>query len=325
MMECGRNVKMFVKYHNMRGFLLIDKGKGITSFDVVFKVRKWATQKVVGRGLSATRILRFGHAGTLDPLATGLLIVAVGEATKVLEYLIGFDKEYEVRGCFGAVSDTFDVEGKIEVLDEEKMKKYGKITQKSFEKIILSKFSGEIEQVPPKYSALKIDGKRAMDMARSGKEFEMKSRKVMIYDLKIVKFEWPEVVIKVRCGSGTYIRSLINDMGAEIGCGAYVKELRRISIDKYKVDKALGISRNFDFANKNIEQHLIPLEIMLNHWPKIELTDEEFALLKNGGAIVYKKSELNGVSLAYYKDKIVGILENAKDSGTIKFRKQIFD
>lgn len=305
---------MFVKILNMRGFIMVDKGRGMTSFDVVYKVRKWANEK------------RVGHAGTLDPLATGLLIVAVGEATKVLEYLIGFDKEYVVKGFFGAVSGTFDAEGTIDVLSAEKAKKYDGMTQESFEKMVLPKFLGEIEQVPPKYSALKIDGRRAMDMAREGKEFEMKSRKVMIYDLKVVEFNWPEVVIKVKCGSGTYIRSLINDMGQEIGCGAYVKELRRSEIDRYIVgdDKVIAVSQGFDFANKNIEQYLIPLELMLEHWPKLELTDQEFAVLKNGGQVLYKKNELNGVLMAYYKEKIVGILEKGKDSDSIKFRKQIF-
>ncbi len=297
----------------MRGFLLVDKGKGITSFDVVFKVRKWAQERGVG------------HAGTLDPLATGLLIVAIGEATKVLEYLIGFDKEYEVRGCFGAVTDTYDAEGKIDNLSEEEMEKYKDMTREDFEKIILPKFLGEIDQVPPKYSALKIAGRKAMDMARSGKEFEMKSRKVMIYDLKVLKFEWPEVVMKVKCGSGTYIRSLINDMGEVIGCGAYVKELRRVSVDRYNVADSIEISRDFNFANKNIEQYLIPLEKMLSHWPKIELADDEFRLLKDGGSILYKKSELNGVTLAYCKGKVIGLLEAGSAPGTIKFRKQIFD
>lgn len=304
---------MFVKIPNMRGFIMVDKGMGMTSFDVVYKVRKWANEK------------RVGHSGTLDPLATGLLIVAVGEATKVLEYLIGFDKEYEVKGLFGAVSDTFDAEGKIEILSEDEMKKYKSVTKESFEKNVLPKFLGEIEQVPPKYSALKIDGKRAMDMARKGEEFEMKSRKVMIHELEILKFDWPEVVIRIKCGSGTYIRSLINDMGEELGCGAYVKELRRVSIDRYNVENAIEIRRDFDFVNKNVEQDLVSLEKVLSHWPKIELTDEEFALLKNGGSVLYKKNEHEGIFLAYLKDKIVGVLENGRDLGTIKFRKQIFD
>lgn len=302
---------MFVKYSNMRGFLLIDKGKGLTSFDVVYKVRKWTQEK------------RVGHSGTLDPLATGLLIVAVGEATKLLEYFIGFDKEYEVKAKFGAVSDTYDAEGKIQVLSGEKMKKYAKMTKKSLEKLIFSKFLGKIEQVPPKYSALKIAGKRAMDMARKGEKFEMKAREVVIYDLQVSKFNWPEVVMKVKCGSGTYIRSLVHDIGQEVGCGAYVKELRRINIDDYKVYKALEITRNFDFSNKNIEQYLIPLEMMMKNWPKLELTNEEFSVLKNGG-IVQCITEFESILMAYHQDKIVGILEKSSKSGMIKFRKQIF-
>jgi len=307
---------MFVKHHDMRGFLLVDKGKGLTSFDVVFKIRKWG---------GATQLLRVGHAGTLDPLATGLLIVAVGEATKVLEYLIGFDKEYEVKAHFGAVSDTFDAEGKITYLDVKQVEKF-KMTKKSFEQLILPKFLGVIDQVPPKFSALKIKGRRAMDMARDGEKFEMKSRKVNIYDLIIKKFEWPEVVLRVKCGSGTYIRSLVHDIGQVVGCGAYVKELRRMSIDGFDLSDAMVVDKDFSFVNKNIEQYLIPIEKMFEHWPKIELSDGEYRGLKDGGSILYKKSDHGAIYLAYYKGKIVGLIEKSVQfPGYINFRKQIFD
>ncbi len=324
----------------MRGFLLIDKGIGITSFDVVYKVRKWAQEKT---GLR----LSVGHAGTLDPLATGLLIVAVGEATKLLEYFIGFDKEYEVRAKFGAISDTYDREGKIEVLNEKKMQKYVKFTRKSLEKLISTKFVGAIEQVPPKYSALKINGQRAMDLARKGEDFEMKARKVMIYDLKVGKFAWPEVVMSVKCGSGTYIRSLVHDIGQAVGCGAYVKELRRLSINKYNLDgeNVLEVNRDFNIANKNIEQCLESIEdfVGLNgregvdarcpdvsvvpgdNFQSVSLIDKEYIELRHGRTILSNKFEHGGVMIGLFKGKVVGVLEKSLQPGTIKFRKRIFE
>lgn len=312
-MECGKNATMFVKRLNMRGFLLVDKGKGITSFDVVHKVRKWSGEK------------RVGHAGTLDPLATGLLLVAVGEATKLLEYFVGMDKEYEVRAKFGAVSDTYDAEGKIEVLEEKGMEKYSKFSKKDLEKLIESKFIGEIEQIPPKYSALKINGKRAMDLARKGEKFEMKGRKVMIYDLKVKEFDWPEVVFRVRCGSGTYIRSLVHDIGQEVGCGAYVQELRRVSVDKYSVDGAnvVVIGRDFDCVNKKIEQRLMSLEQVSERFDSIYLTDKQLEELGDGKTIESNKIIQRVPTLASYQGKVIGIIENGLGGSGLKIRKLI--
>ncbi len=243
----------------MQGFLLIDKGEGLTSFDVISRVRRWTGER------------RVGHAGTLDPLATGLLVVAVGKATKLLKNFVGLDKEYEVKARFGAVSDTYDREGRIVVLDEGEFGKFGKILRSDLENLIREKFSGEIDQVPPKYSALKINGKKAADMARKGIDFEMKSRKVKVYSFAITDFKWPrqrrarpEVSFKIHCGSGTYIRSLIHDIGQELGCGAYVTELRRGKVGNFSVNdrKVVMVGRDFDFANKNIEQYMITVEDM---------------------------------------------------------------
>ncbi|MEK7085800.1 MAG: tRNA pseudouridine(55) synthase TruB [Patescibacteria group bacterium] len=236
----------------MQGFLLIDKGEGLTSFDVISRIRRWTGER------------RVGHAGTLDPLATGLLVVAVGKATKLLQHFVGLDKEYETKARFGAVSDTYDREGKIVELNEVEFGKFGKISLTDLENLIHEKFSGEIDQVPPKYSALKINGKKAADLARKGVDFEMKSRKVKIYSFNVVDFKWPEVSFKIHCGSGTYIRSLIHDIGQELGCGAYVTELRRGKVGNFSVndEKVVMVGREFDFTDKNIENYLIPVELM---------------------------------------------------------------
>lgn len=294
----------------MKGFLLADKGKGLTSFDVVHKIRKWSN------------VRRVGHAGTLDPLATGLLVVAIGEATKFLEYLVGCDKEYEVLAKFGVVSETYDAQGPLCAVRAEE---FAKISKKDLEKVINKGFLGEIDQVPPKYSALKVGGKKAADLMRKGLDVEMKSRRVKIYNFKVLNFAWPEVKFKVKCGSGTYIRSLIHDLGQQIGCGAYVLELRRTMIDEYKVDggNVIGVSHGFDFASKNIEQYLISIENFVEKFDSINLTDREFVDLSNGKTVLSNKVVRSVPTVALYKGKVVGIVENALNDSGLKFRKRI--
>ena len=230
----------------MEGFLLIDKPKGWTSFDIVKKIR----------GLSGVR--KVGHSGTLDPLATGLLIVALGKATKLLTGLIGCDKEYEVVACFGAVSDTYDAEGKISVVEGGS---FDDCTEDSIRKIISENFLGEIEQIPPQYSAVKVGGRKAYDIARGGGSVELKPRKIRVDSFDIVDFKLEPlqrqkfllVKFLIKCGSGTYVRSLVHDLGKMLGCGAYVEELRRIKVGKFNVDKAVQIT---DLLSGNIEQCL---------------------------------------------------------------------
>ena len=174
----------------MKGFLLIDKESGVTSFDVVKTVRRILSEKAGAK-------VKVGHSGTLDPLATGLLLIAVGEGTKLLEYIIGFDKEYEVLAKFGEISDSYDADGEIAAGGE------GNFSQKEVEKAIKQNFLGKIQQLPPKYSALKINGKRACDRVRAGEEVEMEPREVRIDSFEVTEFNWPEVRFVVRCGSGT--------------------------------------------------------------------------------------------------------------------------
>ncbi len=209
----------------MEGFLLIDKEKGWTSFDVVKKIRNLIKEKKVG------------HAGTLDPLATGLLLVAVGKATKKLQFFVGCDKEYEVLGYFGYISDTYDADGKIEKKSDKKWKK------KEVEKIIKEKFLGEFLQMPPIYSAIKLKGKKAYELARKGKEVKLDFRKVRVDLFEITDFNWPKVSFKISCGSGTYVRSLINDLGEKLGSGGYVEDLRRTKIGDFCVEEAVRVGK----------------------------------------------------------------------------------
>ncbi len=230
MVSILRRGKTFVCNHsrvqNMDGFILIDKPAGITSFGVVAEVRKLSREK------------RVGHGGTLDPLATGLLILGIGKATKKLGGLLGSNKEYEVLAQFGAVSDTYDMDGRITVSE-----KCDSISSKKIEDAINANFLGEILQKPPAFSAIKVNGRRAYSLARKGIEVELQARKVNIFDFRILHFNWPEVSFLVSCVSGTDIRSLIHDLGQLFGCGAFVKELRRTKIADYKVTDAVTLDK----------------------------------------------------------------------------------
>lgn len=207
------------------GIVLVDKPVGWTSFDVCAKIRGQIRAEYNAKGEKPTkRQLKVGHAGTLDPFATGLLIILLGDATKRADEFLKFDKVYEATIILGQTSTTGDPEGEISVVNN---------TQPSLEQIegVRKQFIGNITQVPPAYSAIKINGQRAYKLARAGKEVEIPKREVVIYSLDLVSYSYPELKIRTHVSSGTYIRTLAEDIGRELGVGAYCKELRRLSID----------------------------------------------------------------------------------------------
>jgi len=301
-MRSLRSVKMFVCNLNMNGFVFIDKPRGLTSFDLVREVRNLSGEKKVG------------HSGTLDPLATGLMLLALGEGTKLLEYLIGHGKEYEVLAHFGHESDTYDAEGKISEVDKDIV-----VSEDAILAIISEKFLGKIKQVPPKYSALKIDGKKAYELAREGKKVEMKERDVDIHEFELLEYNWPRLKFRISCGSGTYIRSLVHDLGIEFKCGAYVEELRRTKIDEFLLKESCEL----DELSKNFEQRVVSLEDVARKFSVFELSDADFDGLKDGRVLLGKKIEQAQPVMAFYKDELVGIL-NEIDGGGIKYKKMIF-
>ena len=206
-------------------FLLIDKPKGMTSHDVVDEVRKVTGQKKVG------------HAGTLDPNATGLLIVAVGrESTKKLGGLLKKDKVYEAQLILGETRDTDDVEGKI----LEKIEVNNPPTTEEVKKVLKS-FIGKQKQAPSIYSAIKVKGKKAYELAREGKKVELEPRDIEIFEIHLLKYEFPTLKINIKVSSGTYIRSLARDVGEKLESGAYLKELRRTQIGFYSVEDAVQL------------------------------------------------------------------------------------
>ncbi len=220
---------------NENGFLLVNKPEGWTSHDVVGYLRR------------VTRIKRIGHAGTLDPFATGLLIVAIGrENTKRLDELFkGLDKTYIATLHLGAVSDTFDKTGVI--TDIRKQITNTNLTYEPSKKQIqniLASFIGEQDQLPPMHSAKKVGGKRLYKLARKGIEVERKPHHITLYTVELIEYAFPLVKIQVRCSTGTYIRTLAHDIGQKLGVGAYCEALERTHIGEYSVDKATPI-KNF--------------------------------------------------------------------------------
>lgn len=203
------------------GFILINKEPGPTSHDIVYKLRK------------ITGIKKIGHAGTLDPFASGLLIVAIDrKATKKIDQFVKLDKKYLADIVLGKTTDTKDRTGKIE-------NKYlgEKISKQKIKQNIL-KLKNQTEQIPPMYSAKKINGKKLYELARKNIEIERRPQTIKIFYIKIKKYKWPKLQLKIHCSSGTYIRTIADDLGQELGCGAYLEELKRISIGKYKNKRA---------------------------------------------------------------------------------------
>ncbi|OMH41272.1 tRNA pseudouridine(55) synthase TruB [Desulfurobacterium indicum] len=226
----------------MDGFLLIDKPSDVTSFEVVRSVRRLFPFKT-----------KVGHTGTLDPLATGLLILSIGKATRFGEYLLKQDKCYLVTGRFGLSSDTYDIDGRVENV------KMNEVSEKKFQSVI-SSFSGEIEQIPPPFSAVRINGKRAYELARRGEKVELRPRMVTIYSMDILSFSYPDFSLKICCSSGTYIRSLVHDIGVACGGDAVVTSLKRVSIGRISVENAVSIDV---LSSDNVGNYIVSIAEIL--------------------------------------------------------------
>lgn len=209
--------------------LLFNKNIGWTSFDLVGRVRNAICRKL------EIKKLKVGHAGTLDPLATGLMILCTGKATKQIESFQAGEKEYVATLKLGATTPSFDMES-----EEDSKSDYFSVTKEMVLQS-LKKFKGEIEQVPPIFSAVKVKGKRAFNYARKGEELKLQPRKIVIREIELLSFENPKVSIRVVCSKGTYIRALARDIGEELSCGAYLTGLHRTRIGDYKIEDAMTV------------------------------------------------------------------------------------
>ncbi|NPA53787.1 MAG: tRNA pseudouridine(55) synthase TruB [Aquificae bacterium] len=240
----------------MDGILLVDKPENITSNKLVQKIKHKIEEKKVG------------HTGTLDYFASGLMVITIGKATRLTEYFQGLDKEYITTGELGKITDTYDREGRV--IEEKECN----ISEKELKQIILS-FIKTYPQMPPPYSSKKIGGKRAYQLAKKGLEVPLKPKEITIYDIQILDISLPFFTIKVHCSSGTYIRSLVKEIGDKAGCGAYTKSLRRTKVGKFSIEDALKLEEILKMSKKEIEEKLIPIEKALYFFPEIIL-DEGF-------------------------------------------------
>ena len=210
--------------------LLIDKPAGMTSFGVVARVRRLLSQRAGGK-------VKVGHTGTLDPFATGLMILLVGKGTKRSNEFLKLDKVYEAEIVLGATSTTGDPEGEI----TQTTNRTDEITKTELEAALVQ-FTGEIQQVPPAFSAIKINGQRAYKLARKGEEVIMPARTVTVYGLELIEYSYPVVRIRTHVSSGTYIRTLAEDIGQTLGVGAYCRELRRTKVGDYSIEQATSLN-----------------------------------------------------------------------------------
>jgi tRNA pseudouridine55 synthase len=249
------------------GVLVIDKPIGMTSHDVVQIVRK------------GTNIRRAGHTGTLDPRASGVLVVLIGPAVRLSEYVSASDKRYQAVVQLGTTTDTYDADGRV--LSNTSVD----ISEKQFNDVLQS-FVGEIEQVPPPYSAVKVKGRHAYDMARSGEEVNLDPRIIKVYNLDLLEWAPPEAVIDVYCSSGTYVRSLANDLGEKLGCGAHLIGLRRTKSGKFTLRDAIPLRKLRDaFENNTWQDLLIPAAEALAEWHTVVLNPEQLDIVKHGRRI----------------------------------------
>jgi tRNA pseudouridine55 synthase len=276
------------------GVLVVDKPVGLTSHDVV---------QIIRRG---TGIRRAGHTGTLDPRASGVLVILIGPAVRLSEYVSASDKRYQATIRLGSSTDTYDAEGRFV---QSNTGSVDDVTEEHFEEI-LSRFIGEIEQVPPPYSAVKVKGKHAYDLAREGEEVELLPRKINVYSLEVLEWAPPEVVIDVFCSSGTYVRSLANDLGRELGTGAYLIGLRRTKSGRFTLRDAVPLRRlQESFDSGQWYKYLIPAAEALADWPMVELNADQVELVRHGHRVSALPGETGWARGVSEQGDLVALLE----------------
>lgn len=274
----------------MDGIVCVDKPKGFTSFDAVAKCR----------GILGER--RMGHTGTLDPMATGVLVLLAGRATGAADYIPDTSKSYTARLRFGAVSDTYDATGKVAETPGAVIPEPGEVA------CALEKFRGEIRQVPPAYCAVWVDGKRAYDIARKGGEVKLSPRAVTVYDISSRHIGGREYELSVECSKGTYIRSLVHDLGQLLGCGAVLTGLVRTSCCGFTLGDCFTIERLQELRGRN-EQHtaLMPVSRLFTGLPRLVLSGEDLRRYVNGA--VWDEPAADGI-YAVYGREFLGLAES---------------
>ena len=299
----------------IHGVININKEKGYTSHDVVAKLRGIVGQK------------KIGHTGTLDPDATGVLPVCLGKATKLCDMLTDKSKTYETIMLLGKTTDTQDISGSVlsessvESIDEDAVKK------------CIGEFVGDYLQVPPMYSALKVNGKKLYELARQGIEVERKARPVVIHEIKILEIALPRVRMEVSCSKGTYIRTLCHDIGLKLGCGACMEELIRTKVSCFEISDSLTLGQVQELKEAGkIEEILVPIDAMFSEYEAVTLKKEFASFAYNGNLFlpkhIHKKLELvDGKNVRVYDEdgRFIAIYAFDKNKRTFQIVKMFFD
>lgn len=271
----------------MDGIIVVNKPKGCTSHDIVYKVKKITNSKV-------------GHTGTLDPMATGVLPLLIGKGTLCSKYLINHDKIYQAKIQLGQKTDTADAEG--EVVEEQEVGNLSEVGIKE----ILKTFVGKQQQVPPMYSAIKVNGKKLYEYARKGQTVEIQPRQIEIYDIKLMELDKKnnQLQFQVSCSKGTYIRSLCEDIAKRLGTVGYMCELNRVQVGDFNISNSVTVEELQENIDE-VDRHLISLERLFENNPSINLNSRKLQLFLNGVQLTVQ--ETDGVYKVYSENKFVGV------------------
>ena len=291
----------------INGVIVIKKEQGFTSHDVVAKMRGICGQK------------KIGHTGTLDPAATGVLPVCLGSGTKLCDLLADHDKEYIAELLLGIVTDTQDITGTV--LEEHPVQ----VTEEDVKRVCAG-FVGDYNQIPPMYSALKVDGKKLYELAREGKVIERKARPVKIFELEILELSLPVIKMRVACSKGTYIRTLCDDIGRVLQCGGTMKSLQRTRVGDFGLEQSVTLSQLQSLKDSgNLKSVVLPVERVFENCPELHVAEENVRLLDNGNAIYPEQTKENiryeegkWVRFCRNDDSFVGIY--AYDSGKKRYQ-----
>ena len=278
----------------INGMLLLDKPAGLSSNQALQQAK---------RLLNAQKA---GHTGSLDPLATGLLPLCFGHATKISTLLLNADKCYEVEVKFGVKTDSGDCTGNVIAMPDTNIT----LPNQAQVEQILPQFRGQIEQIPPMYSALKRNGKTLYKLARQGLEVAREARPVTVYNLSIIGFQNSTVVLRVRCSKGFYIRSLAMDMGEALGCGGHVSALRRVTVGKFTIDQTVTLEQLAALASAQHRQRLLrPIDNVLDHLPQVTLSEKTAHYFCHGQSVSVLKLPKPGLARIYSEHSLLGLGE----------------
>lgn len=277
----------------MNGIINFFKPKGMTSHGAVNFLRK------------KLNIRRIGHTGTLDPTVAGVLPLCIGKATRVSEYLLEADKEYVGELTLGIETESQDMEGKV-------VNKSNKLVSEEEIREVFSRYIGEIEQIPPMYSALKYKGQKLYELAREGQEVERKKRKAILYENEILSIEGNKILFRTKCSKGTYIRTLCHDIGSELGTYGYMSYLIRTGVDIFPIEKAIGKDFIEKISLEELEKYVIPMDEAVKDFEKINLPDGLYFEVSHGGQIDLDNNKISYVKgrdnyRVYCKNEFIGI------------------